>query len=91
MQGLIYSENVTAFWGGLAVLERTQLGQNTEHVLSRVLILPYAYAPMRRAILLEIDRLRERSEPETSKLGKCWSSRAFITRQNITVAYYPHV
>ena len=40
MLGLIYFGNVTAFGGGLAVLERTRLGQNTEDVLSRVLIKP---------------------------------------------------
>jgi hypothetical protein len=46
MQGLIYFGNVTAFGGGLAVLERTRLGQNTEDVLSRVLIKPRIhYAP----------------------------------------------
>ena len=43
MQGLIYFGNVTAFGGGLAVLERTWLGQNTADVLSRVLIKPRLY------------------------------------------------
>ena len=46
MQGLIYFGNVTAFGDGLAVLERTRLGQNTEDVLNRVLIKPRIhYAP----------------------------------------------
>ena len=40
MQGFTHYGNVTAFGGGLAVLERTWMGQNTADVLSRVLIKP---------------------------------------------------
>ena len=53
---------------------RTALGHTRMVALTSALsrcALPYAYAPMRRAILFEIDRLlRERSEPEISKLSK---------------------
>ena len=40
MQGFTHYGNVTAFGGGLAVLERTWMGQNTADILSRVLIKP---------------------------------------------------